>query len=347
MNYLKTIRVGFVMLVVFFAAAFFFTLLTSFAAGGDPDVPLVMITAEPYIHRIGSMDEDIYFNNSNGAYITAVIDISGTLPLTFTSAPAFDRPGEMYTYTTILDYPVLPYVIASSDGSQLGITYTVVNSNNLSATSLVNYIQDITPPSSTMTTPYGVITSATTLPLLLVGAITDTGSGIQSMEVNPGGTVYNQATLGSTGNHVTSTTWSYSWHIPTADGVGFIFLFRGKDNLGLTELAYTRVITVDNVAPEPITPTIMVHGVNLQITWPASTAPDTAGYLLTLYDGNNNSLITVNQPGTSYVYAGMVGQTYYARLRVYDNVGNLSPTESESNHVWVGAFNFLPLLVNP
>ena len=107
------------------------------------------------------------------------------------------------------------------------------------------------------------------------------------------------------------------------------------------------MLTVDNVAPEPITPTIMVHGVNLQITWPASTAPDTAGYLLTLYDGNNNPLITVNQPGTSYVYAGMVGQTYYARLRVYDNVGNLSPTESESNHVWVGAFNFLPLLVNP
>ena len=39
MNYSKTIRVGFVLLVVFFAAALLFTLLTSFAASGDPETP--------------------------------------------------------------------------------------------------------------------------------------------------------------------------------------------------------------------------------------------------------------------------------------------------------------------
>ena len=346
MNYLKTIRVGFVLLVVFFAAALLFTLLTSFAASGDPETPYIMITAVPPIHQ-ADMGYDIYFNNSNGGQITAVVWLSGTPPLTFTSAPAFNRAGEQYTDTTNPAFPVLRYSITSGDGSQLGITYTVVNSYSASATTLVNYIRDITPTVSTITTTYGVITAAAISPLLLAGAVSDAGSGIQEVEINPAGMGYIAAALGNTGNHITHTTWSYNWPIPTADRVGYALLYRGRDNLDLTELAHTTVITVDNMAPEPMTPTITVHGANLHITWPASTAPDTAGYRLTLYDGNNNPLLTTNQTGTSYNYVGVVGQVYYVRLRVYDDVGNLSTTERESNHVLAGRFIFLPLLFNP
>ena len=345
MNYSKTIRVGFVLLVVFFAAALLFTLLTSFAASGDPETPYIMITAVPPIHRVG-MGDDIYFNNSNGGQITAVVWLSGTPPLTFTSAPAFNRAGEQYTYTTNPAFPVLRYAITSGDGSQLGITYTVVNSYSASATTLVNYIRDITPTVSTITTTYGVITAAAISPLLLAGAVSDAGSGIQEVEINPAGMGYIAAALGNTGSHVTSTTWSYNWPIPTADRVGYTFLFRGRDNLELTELAHTYVITVDNVAPVPNSPTITVQGVNLHITWPASTAPDTAGYRLTLYDGNNTPLLTVNQTDTSYNYSGVIGQMYYVRLWAYDDVGNLSPGSQESNHVLAGTFIYLPLLTN-
>lgn len=338
----KLLRPALMILIAVFAAASLFTLFTSFAAGGDPAIPDVMITAVPPIHQVG---DDIYFNNSSTGHITAAVSISGTAPLTFTTAPAFDRPGELFTYTTSPALAVLPYTIATNIGSQLGITYTVVNSLGVS-TAEVNYIRDVTAPTTVMTTSYGIITSAMTSPLLLAGTVSDAGSGVDQVEINPAGAGYVNATLGSTGNHITQTTWSHNWNIPSANRIGYTFLYRGVDNLGATEVAHTQVITVDNVAPAVLTPTITVQGVHLHITWPASTASDFGRYELTVRRGNGTVVATSSQTGTSYNYNGTVGETYYAQLRVRDNVGNQSAIGTSST-VQAGAFVFMPLLINP
>ncbi len=341
MSYKKLLRPVLVFLIAVFAAAFLLTLFTSFAAGGDPAVPQVTISAVPDVHRVAP-GNDVYFNPSNGGVITAVVHISGTTPLTFTTAPAFNRPGEVFTYTSSPASPELSYTVANNSGSQLGITYTVVNSYGLS-TETINYIRDITTPVTVMTTTYGVITSNISSPLLLAGTVSDAGSGIGKVRINPAGAGYVDAVLGDTGDHITNTTWSYQWPIPSANGTSYQFQYRGVDNLGLTEDTQAQAIIVDNVAPPiPGTPTITVQGTTLHIVWGNSTGA--VGYRLTLYEGND--VITVDRATTTYDYVGTIGESYSAKVEAYDNVHNYSASTPTSNQVFLGRI-FMPLLSWP
>jgi hypothetical protein len=146
---------------------------------------------------------------------------------------------------------------------------------------------DTTPPSSTIAAPKNGDAIMTTT-FTIKGTASDTGSGIQRVEISTDG--------GSTWNLATGTnSWSYIWTIP-ADGT-YTIKSRATDAAGNVETPGAGIqVTVDKTAPALIISTLSDGSwTNNQTLNVAGTATDNIGMQSLTINGTE---LTINPDGT-------------------------------------------------
>jgi photosystem II stability/assembly factor-like uncharacterized protein len=138
-------------------------------------------------------------------------------------------------------------ISASADGIYV-IGFTATDAAGNSASAAMGLTWDTTAPSSAITAPAGPYASGTSCNI--TGTASDTGSGIQMVEVGitpDGGTTTWYDAIGT-------TSWNYSWTLP-ADG-SYKIQSRATDNAGHVETPGTGIsVTVDGSSPVIISPT--------------------------------------------------------------------------------------------
>lgn len=217
------------------------------AAGeGDPAITqLEFVTSLPdYDPFTPALNREFYFDNSNAGVITANLVFSGTPPLTVTLPAAFGLLQLTDTFTISPAALVLTYPVAITQSAQPGAVYVVENGSGLTATAVISYLQDITPPVTVLLSlpPGGLVVSATE-PLVLTGTVQDGGSGVYQVEVSTGAGDWLPATLADSGPVLRETTWEYTWMAPITESV-YTLNFRGTDNIGQVEVSQSYVVTV-------------------------------------------------------------------------------------------------------
>lgn len=237
-------------LTLFSLLAVFFTLYGAqiqASGGDDPVITQITVTASLPLYDpfAAAVSRDVYFDNSSGGVITAAMFFSGTPPLTITLPAAFGSPQDTFTSTTAPDSLVLTYTVAITESSQPGIVYQVENSSGVTATAVISYHQDITPPVTTLLSlPPGGLVISTTEPLVLTGTVQDGGSGVYQVEIDPGTGNWETAVLADSGPVLPETTWAYTWTAPVTTSAVYTLNYRSTDHIGQVEVSRSYVVTM-------------------------------------------------------------------------------------------------------
>lgn len=328
------------------------------ASGDDPAITQITITASlPFYDPFAAAgSRDVYFDNSSAGILTATMAFSGTPPLTITLPAAFGSPQDTYTSTTAPDSLVLTYTVAITESSQPGMVYQVENSNGVTATAVISYHQDITPPVTTLLSlPPGGLVISTTEPLVLTGTVQDGGSGVYQVEVDPGTGNWETAVLADSEPVLSETTWAYTWTAPVTTSAVYTLSYRGTDHIGQVEVSQSYVVTMT----EPS----QVIAVNDSYSTPARTplhVSESEGVLSNDDDTQNRPLTAewVSDPthgnltlfsNGSFIYTpthNFVGQDQFTYRAVNDR-GRADTAEVTITVTAVTETIYLPLIMKP
>ena len=198
----------------------------------------ITITLAPPTGTIAINNADVYTKKADVILTLRASDSSG-------SAAAKMCISNTVSCTSWEDYAVTrAWTLSPGDGTKtVYVWYQDVFGNVDTVPNSASIVLDTTPPTSNITSP----TSGSVMAAALVinGIASDSGSGVQKIEVSTDG--------GATWNTLTGTTsWSYSWTIPS-DGT-YIIKSRATDSAGNIETPGPGIIvTVYSRQPSNIT----------------------------------------------------------------------------------------------
>lgn len=219
-------------------------------ADGEPAITAIIVTGTlpVYTGDTGTNNRMVYFDNAQSGILNTTFTLAGTPPLTFTAMAAFGQPTGVFTFTSTPTQMPVSYRVSVAQTSQPDIIYTVVNTAGITATAVISYLRDITPPVATLDSlPFGGFVVTTTNPtLILTGTVSDDESGVQHVWLDPGDGGFVPAALADTGSWVPQTTWSYTWHVPLVDSGVYTLHYYAEDNIGKLQTSQAYSITVDN-----------------------------------------------------------------------------------------------------
>jgi len=302
---------------------------------GDPEIGGITLTGETVIisdTATGGLTRTVFFNNKNAGIITATVAVTGTPTLALTGGAAFSNTVETMVTSTAAPFEGdIAYVIGTNHGDQPGVLFTATNTNSLSVSIQITFVQDITAPTGGLSHPaagWVTVTAGSTLPV--TGTADDAGAGVASVQVmtGTGGLVQPAVYLKS------DKTWVYTWTMPSEDGVAHILLVTITDHVG-NALAVTLPITTDNVGPgavDALTSTTHITGRwsnqnTVTVTWGAAQdgGSGLAGYA-TVWDSNpttNTSPVSTTGAVTS-ASSTLADGTWYFHIRARDALNNWS-----------------------
>ena len=248
----------------------------------DPEFRAITVTAVLPISDTtpgSGIARTVYFNNAKaGGVLTLTFNISGTPTLTLTCGSGFDQTTErVYTSDDSPWPPVITYSVASVHTGQ-DLAFTATNTNSVTTTLRLTFVQDITAPEIFIDepgTPFAVLSITHLSKYTISGRISDTHAGVQAIHVLTGtGGAWHVASL--SGND-----WLWEWTLPEEDWAPYTLTIRATDHVSNmnTVTGTTYVDTVPPVNPDTLTSTVPTNTwgawMSLPMTW-------TAGY-----DGSN------------------------------------------------------------
>ena len=151
---------------------------------------------------------------------------------------------------------------------------------------------------------------------LITGTASDTRSGVAYVEVT------------TSTSWVTATetaAWAYTWTLPITDRTVYTLTARAADNVGNVGLSAGVPVTVDTVAPTAAAP-IPSRSPWVTSTWeytwtPSSDGSGILGYWVNI-TGTGGHTQTFWVTEARLVFSTTAKESYYARVRAVDRVGN-------------------------
>ena len=186
----------------------------------------------------------------------------------------------------------------------------------------------VTQPDTAISAPAAAAVLATT-PVSITGSATVGSNPLVSVQVSTNN--------GSSWSVATGTTsWSYSWTLPSEDYVAHTILAKGVDNAANEDATPASItVRVDNVAPAGLsnsapanTATNQATSVSLSST--TATDANVSGAVQYFFEIATDSGFTTGvqqsgwQTGTSYAPTLAAATTYYWHVRARDAAGNVS-----------------------
>jgi hypothetical protein len=301
--------------------------------GDDPEIRFVTMTSDlpHYDPRDGEgITKTVYFSNEVAGTITMTFDITGTPMLSLTAGAAFEQGERVYTSSTEpLTQPVT-YTVGTG-GTQPNIGYTTTNTDGVTTTVAISYVQDITAPMVSINSPAAgsVLTTAHQPTVTIGGTASDDPSGLSEVRVTTGTTWAEAEGLDN---------WDYTWTLPIIDNIEYRLKAQAIDNADNVSTTTEVSVTVDTVAPTataPVPHTSPWVTSTVVYTWAESSdSADIAGYRVRITNTEGYEVISsTDESVLTFTEALTEGAGYYARARAIDNNGNVDMWSDPSDVV--------------
>jgi hypothetical protein len=301
--------------------------------GDDPEIRFVTMTSDlpHYDPRDGEgITKTVYFSNEVAGTITMTFDITGTPMLSLTAGAAFEQGERVYTSSTEpLTQPVT-YTVGTG-GTQPNIGYTTTNTDGVTTTVAISYVQDITAPMVSINSPAAgsVLTTAHQPTVTIDGTASDDPSGLSEVRVTTGTTWAEADGLGD---------WDYTWTLPITDNIEYGLKAQAIDNADNVSTTTEVSVTVDTVAPTataPVPHTSPWVTSTVVYTWAESSdGAGIAGYRVRITNTEGYEVISsTDESVLTFTEALTEGAGYYARARAIDNNGNVGMWSDPSDVV--------------
>lgn len=321
-----------------------------FASSEDPMIQAVEVSATLPIHDpspISDTSRTVYFNNQISGILTVSLYISGTPPLTLTVSPVFNQNGLVTSTQTFSWFVPITYGVAVTDGSYVDVHYTVINTDGITSTAVISYLQDITPPQITITSPQSVLSMTSGNGMILMGTAVDDGAGLDKIVVVVNGVPLTITSL--------PPIWQGEWLIPLANREVFTITAIATDHLGITGTPATSTFLLDNVPPTSIiTAPLQITNHPFTLTWSGTDGnnPLAVNPFIVQYRRNDDppdtwtawytrtalteALFETADPGYSYTF----------RVVAVDQAGNTSLWQTATTQVDFYRM-YLPAIIKP
>lgn len=297
------------------------------APPGDPEIGGVTLTADIVVSDTwpGGLTRTVYFYNKSGGMITVTVAVTGTPPLSLTGGVAFSNTAETEVASTTVPFEgIIAYVVGTHHGSQPGVLFTATSTNSVVSIP-ITFVQDITAPVSTASSPAYVITGS--IPITWVA--TDTQSGVYSTTLwhkkDAGGWTFDQ-----TRNEAGGTFY----FTPTLGDGTYYFATVAADHLGNLEAGPTvsKTQTIYDTAIAPVsgltvTPAVWTNNNSFRVSWNDPNDPSGikgVHYITVTPPTSNGDGKFIPGSGLSFTVATPSSGQWPVYVWLEDNAGNVN-----------------------